>query len=109
MGPARLELATSSLSATRSSQLSYEPKVDPRRVRAELVNRLTRVSRQKKPPTNSRRLLLASCELSEVFELTDLTLSAGYSAISDNHLSFGRLHKEDTTPPNYPGLRGTVM
>ncbi len=28
MGPARLELATSSLSATRSSQLSYEPVID---------------------------------------------------------------------------------
>ncbi len=28
MGPARLELATSSLSATRSSQLSYEPMID---------------------------------------------------------------------------------
>jgi len=73
------------------------------------VSRLTQVSRQKKPPTNSRRLLLASCELSEVFELTDLTLSAGYSVLSDNHLSFGRLQQEDSTPPNYPGLLGRVM
>ncbi len=38
MGPARLELATSSLSATRSSQLSYEPDDQPHAGQARQQN-----------------------------------------------------------------------